>query len=193
MSLQIITYPHSTLRHKSVPLKRVDAKLRGMISEMLELMYEAKGVGLAANQVNIPLRFFVCNPTGTKGEDEFVFINPVISKPKGTAEAEEGCLSMPGLYEPVKRPEAVHVEAYDLSGNQIALDLNGFFARVVQHETDHLDGVLFIDRLSETAIVDAEDSLEELRLDFQNQQASGVVPPDEVLSEHRRQLEARYG
>jgi peptide deformylase len=193
VSLQIITYPHSTLRHKSVPVKRVDAELRGMIAEMIDLMYDAKGVGLAANQVNIPLRFFVCNPTGTKGEDEFVFINPIISKPKGNAEGEEGCLSIPGLYEPVRRPEAVHVEAYDLAGNEISLDLDGFFSRVVQHETDHLDGVLFIDRLSDTAKIDVEDKLYEFVLDFQNQRTSGTMPDENAQAEHRRQLEVRYG
>jgi len=190
--LKIITYPHSTLRHKSSPVKRVDAELRGMIAEMMDLMYEAKGVGLAANQVNIPLRFFVCNPTGTKGDDEFVFINPVISKQKGTAEGEEGCLSMPGLHEMVRRPDSIHVQAYDLSGKEISLDLDGFFSRVVQHETDHLDGVLFIDRLTDAVRISLEEDLEELSLDFQNQRTCGNIPDDDGLAEHRREMEKRY-
>ena len=193
MPLQIIHYPHSTLREKSLPVKRVDAELREMIAEMIELMYEARGVGLAANQVNIPLRFFVCNPTGDRSETEYVFINPIISKPKGNAEAEEGCLSMPGLHENVRRPAAIHVEAYDLSGNAISMDLDGFFARVVQHETDHLDGVLFVDRLSETARADVDGQLYELELDFNSQRTSGNIPDEPTIEEHRRQLQERYG
>ena len=191
--LQIINYPHSTLRHKSVPVKKVDAELRDMIGEMFGLMYEAKGVGLAANQVGIPLRFFVCNPTGKKGEEEFIFINPVISKPKGNAVGEEGCLSIPGVYEDVRRPESIHVEAYDLSGNAISMDLDGFFSRIVQHETDHLDGVLFIDRLSETTRADVDGQLYEFELDFQNQVTSGSIPNDEELAQHRLEMEKRYG
>ena len=191
--LQIIHYPHSTLRHKSVPVRKVDAELRGMIAEMVELMYEAKGVGLAANQVNIPLRFFVCNPTASRDDEEFVFINPVISKPKGNAAGEEGCLSIPGLYEEVRRPDSIHVEAYDLSGNAISMDLDGFFSRVVQHETDHLDGVLFIDRLSETARADMDGKLYEFELDFKNRLESGNSPSEDEVAKHRLELEKRYG
>src|SRR3954470_20662973 len=145
--LKIIQYPHPTLRHVSKPLKRVDAELRDIIKRMFELMYEAKGVGLAANQVDLPYRFFVANPTGDpeKKEEEVVFINPVLSKQKGSAEAEEGCLSPPGLYADVMRAEKVTVDAYDLSGTPVHIAATGFLARVVQHETDHLDGRLFID------------------------------------------------
>ncbi|MCA9215977.1 MAG: peptide deformylase [Planctomycetales bacterium] len=193
VSLQIIHYPHSTLRFKSVPVMRVDAELKNMAAEMLELMYEAEGVGLAANQVNIPLRFFVCNPTGQKGEPDFVFINPIISKPKGNAVRQEGCLSIPGLYEDVRRPDSIHVEAYDLSGNEINMDLKGFFSRVVQHETDHLDGVLFIDRLSETARADVDGDLCEFELAHDSAITSGNIPSEAELEKHRLELTQRYG
>ena len=121
-----------------------------MIAEMFELMYKHKGVGLAANQVALPYRLFVMNPEGdpTKPELERVFINPVLTKPKGQAEAEEGCLSIPSLYADVVRPERIIVSAYDLEGNEIEEELSGFPARIVQHETDHLDGVLYVDRLA---------------------------------------------
>ena len=94
------------MRHVSKPLKRVDAELREMIAQMFELMYEAKGVGLAANQVDLPYRFFIVNLQSDPAKaEEQVFINPVLSPAKGSAEAEEGCLSLPGLYAQVKRSE----------------------------------------------------------------------------------------
>ena len=128
-----------------------------IVAEMFDLMYAAKGVGLAANQVDLPYRLFVinldCDPGAT--EKEFVFINPVLRSHKGIAEAEEGCLSLPGLYGDVRRPEHVVLNAYNLPGQEVTLELDGLFARAVQHEVDHLDGVLFIDRLSPTALADA--------------------------------------
>src|SRR5688500_7945225 len=105
-SLKVITYPHPGLRRPAKAIKRVDAALREIVREMFELMYEHKGIGLAANQVDLPLRLFVLNLEGKKGEgEEMVFINPVISRHKGSAEAEEGCLSLPGVYGNVIRPK----------------------------------------------------------------------------------------
>ncbi len=99
MPLEIIQYPHPTLRHPSRPLKKIDAQVRAWVAEMFELMYKHKGIGLAANQVDLPYRLFVVNETGDrKTGKELVFVNPVLTRPKGQAEAEEGCLSLPGLY-----------------------------------------------------------------------------------------------
>ena len=138
--MEIITHPHPTLKHQSKPILRINAELKAIVAEMFELMYEAKGVGLAANQVNLPLRVFVANPSGSRGEgEEFVFINPVISKGTGNEVADEGCLSLPGVYGPVNRSKSIHVEAFSIDGEAISLDLEDFMARVVQHETDHLD------------------------------------------------------
>ena len=146
--LQLIQYPHPTLRFASKPLARVDDQLRGMIDLMFQIMYEHRGVGLAANQVNLPLRLFVANPSGEKDSgQELVFLNPVIQKATGTIEAEEGCLSLPGLNGVVKRNKAVQVNAYSMDGKEINLKVEGFLARIIQHEVDHLDGFLFIDRL----------------------------------------------
>src|SRR4051812_11610093 len=99
MALKIINYPHPTLRHVSKPLKRVDAELRRIVRAMFDALYEAKGIGLAANQVDLPYRLFIVNPKSDPNEpqEERVFINPVLSSRKGLAEAEEGCLSLPGL------------------------------------------------------------------------------------------------
>ena len=150
MPLQVVQYPHPALRHVSKPLKKIDAELRDIVREMFELMYKHNGVGLAANQVNLPYRVFVVNlESDPKKGAELAFINPVISRRKGLDEAEEGCLSLPGLYGYVKRPAEVVVDAFSLEGQPIHLELEGLL-RVVQHETDHLDGRLFIDRLNAT-------------------------------------------
>jgi peptide deformylase len=189
--LKIIQYPHPTLRHVSKPLKRVDADLRNIIKRMFELMYEAKGVGLAANQVDLPYRFFVANPTGdaTKSDEEMVFINPVLSKQKGSAEAEEGCLSLPGLYADVMRADKVTIDAYDLSGNPVHLELNGFLARVVQHETDHLDGRLFIDRLPTGKQLEVRDVVQEFEIQFTSQRERGEMPSEAETKQRIEELE----
>lgn len=191
MSLRIVQYPHPTLRHVSKPLKRVDAELRKIVAEMLELMYEHEGVGLAGNQVDLPYRLFVTNPQGDREvkDAEHVFINPVIRGGKGQAEAEEGCLSIPGVYAPVTRKETIRVQAYDLAGNEFDAELDGLFARVVQHETDHLDGVLFIDRLSPAAAAEVKDALAEFELDFQSKRSTGELPADDQVAARLAELE----
>ncbi len=189
--LRIINYPHPTLRRTAKPLRRVDSELRGMVEEMFGLMYEQKGVGLAANQVNLPYRLFIVNESGeaAKKDQEFVFINPVLSKPKGTDEDEEGCLSLPGLYAPVRRPERVTINAYDLQGNLITIDASGRFARILQHETDHLDGKLFIDRLSSTQRIEARDRIEEFEIEYNQMRSRGEIPDDTQIAAQMTELE----
>ena len=191
MALEIIHYPHPTLRHVSKPLKRVDAELRAMIAEMFELMYKHEGVGLAANQVDLPYRLFVANPSGDPAdkEAECVFINPVIVKGSGQEEHEEGCLSIPGVYGPVTRKERITVQAYNLAGEEIAGELDGLFARIVQHETDHLDGQLFIDRLTPTQLADLSGQLEEFEIDFASKRNVGEMPSDDEIAARIQRLE----
>ncbi len=191
MSLEVIHYPHPTLRHVSKPLKRVDRELRDMIAQMFDLMYEHEGVGLAANQVDLPYRLFIANPTGDPKEKdaEHVFINPVILGGKGQVEGEEGCLSIPGLVAQVTRKETVQVEAYNLAGELFSGELNGLFARIVQHETDHLDGVLFIDRLSPAQLADLREDLEEFEIDFQSKRDVGEMATEEQIVAHIAELE----
>jgi len=182
MELSIIRYPHPTLRFKSKPLRRVDSELLEIAARMLELMYEAEGVGLAANQVNLPLRMFVANASGKQGEgEELVLINPELQTPKGTEIAQEGCLSLPGLYGNVKRPKSIQLSAYDVQGNAIECEVDGFLGRVLQHENDHLDGVLFIDRLSDESLREVRDSLDELETDFESKQAAGSIESNDRL------------
>jgi peptide deformylase len=191
--LQIIAYPHPTLRHKSKPLRRVDDELRKIIAEMFELMYQADGIGLAANQVDLPLQLFVVNTSGKKGGgEELVFINPVLSKHKGNEAADEGCLSLPGIHEQVIRPKQVDINAYDLSGNEINATLDGLMARVVQHEFDHLHGVLFIDRISDSSKVNIAELLEEFEIDFDSHRRAGQIPSDEQIAARLKEIEATY-
>lgn len=191
--LRIIHYPHPTLRQRAEPVRRVDAELRKIVAEMFELMYAQNGVGLAANQVDLPIRMFVVNTAGNPDEgEELVFINPVISRPKGTCEHQEGCLSLPGLYADVTRPEVVHVQAYTPSGNEIDTDLDGFLSRVVQHELDHLDGILFFDRLSEPARLGLEPTLEEFQLVYQQKRNSLEIPDDATIEKQWSEWKDRY-
>ncbi len=150
--MQIVNIPHPALRHVSKPLRRVDKALRKIVAEMFELMYQHHGVGLAANQVDLPFQLFVVNEAGESGAgEECVLINPVLQSPKGRDEAEEGCLSIPDVYGNVVRPAQVHLLAYDLGGNRIDRVVDGRLARIIQHEYDHLQGVLFPDRMTESA------------------------------------------
>jgi peptide deformylase len=191
--LRIVTYPYPTLTRPSKPLRRVDAELHTVVRQMFDLMYEKdhRGIGLAANQVDLPYRLFVINLTCDPAlrDQEFVFINPVLSQPKGSAEEEEGCLSLPGLYAQVRRPERITVNAYNLAGQEVTMGLEGLFARVVQHETDHLDGVLFIDRLSPTAHLAVREALAEFEADFQSRRTRGEIPSDEQILGRLAELE----
>jgi peptide deformylase len=188
--LTIVQYPHPALRHTSKLLKRVDWELRHMMARMFELMYEAKGVGLAANQVDLPYRFFIVNveSDAAKGEEQ-VFINPVLSRPKGSIEAEEGCLSLPGLYAQVMRPERITIDAYNLAGEPVHLEADGLLARVLQHETDHINGKLFIDRLGMAAELEVRDVVREFEIQFASQQERGEAPGDAEILRRLEELE----
>ncbi|MGD0517669.1 MAG: peptide deformylase [Thermoguttaceae bacterium] len=189
--MRIINYPHPALRHKSKPLRRIDADFKNIVREMFDLMYKHKGLGLAANQVELPYRFFIMNLEGDPAKaEEFVFINPVISRRHGTAEGEEGCLSFPEIYAPVKRSEKIVISAYNLKGEEVNYDLNGLFARAVQHEYDHLDGILFIDRLSEAASMAIKDALSDLESEFQGQRHRGAIPNDHQIAIRLAELES---
>ena len=154
-----------------------------MVRQMFELMYQSNGIGLAANQVDLPYRLFIMNVSGDPQQHdvEQVFINPEITARKGMEEAEEGCLSLPSIYADVKRPERITVRAYGLDGSEIGFDLAGLPARAVQHEVNHLDGILFIDRLSPTSRMTIKEAIEELELEFAGYRERGEVPTDQDI------------
>lgn len=190
--VRIVKYPHPALRHKSKPLRRVDAELRQIIREMFDLMYERNGIGLAANQVELPYRLFVLNLQSDPAarDQELVFINPVISQRSGTVEKEEGCLSFPELYAPVKRSEKITITAYNLAGEEVTYEAGGLLARAAQHEYDHLDGVLFIDRLSPGGLLAVKEALAELEMEFDGDRERGVIGDDRQIAVRLRELES---
>jgi len=189
--MQIVHYPHPSLRWKSRPIQSVSEELRRAVREMFEIMYEAKGIGLAANQVALPFRFFIINVSGDPdlADEELVFLNPELSNQSGLVEGEEGCLSVPQLYGQVKRFETITVEAYDLDGQGFAMDLDELPARVIQHETDHLDGVMFFDRMNETDLQAIEPQIDEFVTVFRHDQSTGERPSDDALTEQLKILE----
>lgn len=140
-------HPDPRLKEKAQPVLKVDAELKQLTQDMLALMRERKGCGLAAPQIGVALRLFVTNVTGS----ERVFLNPVLSELQGGAVQPEGCLSLPEVVSWVRRPERLRVRAWSLDGAEIDERLTGFAARCVQHETDHLDGVLMTERAIRTA------------------------------------------
>ncbi|MEZ6120989.1 MAG: peptide deformylase [Pirellulaceae bacterium] len=191
--MKIVHYPHPTLRYNSATVRQVDAELKKICAEMFDLMYEANGIGLAANQVDLPLRLFVCNVAGKPDEgEEFVFINPVVSRPKGNEEKEEGCLSLPGVYGAVRRPETITFQAYTLDGQEFKQELSGMFARVVQHELDHLNGVLFTDRMTETGKLAVRPELDEFEYDYELRLRNGELPDDDAVVQRLKEIEAKY-
>ena len=146
--LQIVYYPSPVLRQKAQDLPQIDDVVRQVARRMIELMHEAEGVGLAAPQVGLSWRLFVVNPTGDAGDDR-VFINPVLTEPSEEVDArEEGCLSIPDVRGQIRRPRRITIEALDEQGQRVTLTSDELPARIWQHETDHLDGVLIIDRMS---------------------------------------------
>jgi len=148
--LPILIAPDPKLRQKSMPVDVVDDALRSLMDNMLETMYAAPGIGLAAIQVGVPKRVIVMDLAGEdqKPEPRF-FINPEIIKPSTkTMPYEEGCLSVPDFYEDVERPISCHVRYLDYHGKEQVLDAEGLLAVCIQHEMDHLEGILFIDHIS---------------------------------------------
>lgn len=147
---EILTAPDPRLRQKSAPVDRVDDSLRALMDDMLETMYKAPGIGLAAIQVGVPLRVIVMDLAG-EGEEKQprYFVNPEILDPSPDLSVyEEGCLSVPEFYEEVERPARCRVKYLDYDGKPQILEAEGLLATCIQHEMDHLEGVLFIDHLS---------------------------------------------
>jgi peptide deformylase len=192
--VKILRYPHPALRYKCKPIQRINQELRDITAEMFETMYASEGVGLAANQVGLPLQMFVVNATGDKEkkEEEYVFINPVILKKNGNATDNEGCLSFPEIHADVVRSETIDVEAVSLTGEVHRFQWNGRPARIVQHEFDHLLGIGFTDRLSAAASAAVSESLDVLQSVFDSERRVGAVPDDETIFRELKVWEQKF-
>lgn len=160
--LKIIVYPDPRLLQKSKPVEVFDESLKALASRMFELMREHRGVGLAAPQVGINIRLFVMNPTG-KPEDDRVYVNPILSDPADDEEGEEGCLSLPGINARILRSLTLKMKAQDLEGRTFEQLESGYVARIWQHETDHLNGTLILDRMGPAARMGCRKTLKELQ------------------------------
>lgn len=152
MKLSIVEYPDKRLKEKSLPVEKFDTELHNLLDAMYDIMIESNGIGLAAIQVGQPKRVLILNIPDEDGEQPkenlLEIINPVITSKEGIATYQEGCLSVPGFYEEIERYETLNLNYQDRDGNTKTLDADGLLCIAIQHEMDHLEGVLFIDKLS---------------------------------------------
>src|SRR5882724_10475417 len=193
--MQIVKYPHPALRHKSRALPLIDKEVRLIAGRMLELMYEAHGLGLAANQIAWPFQLLVMNSAGDPEvkEQERVLINPVILERKGSQDGDEGCLSFPELFQKVRRAKMVVVQAYNLEGQGIELTASDLAARLLQHEIDHLQGILFIDNMGTIARMASRGYLRTFERDYKKAQERGDIPRDDEIIRKLKEMEDGFG
>ncbi|QDU69620.1 peptide deformylase [Engelhardtia mirabilis] len=182
LEFDLTLYPEPVLRKRAEAVTDFDAGLKAIVEAMFRCMATAGGVGLAAPQVGLKRRILVANATGEPGDD-LILVNPTILERTGsTTVYEEGCLSFPGIYAEVERPDRCKVRAQDLEGNEFEAEFEGFPSRIVQHEYDHLEGVLLVDRMSPADKTRHRAALEELVCEFKHRRAqataakSGVAP-----------------
>ena len=163
--MELVKYPDPRLNRPTVEVVDFNDELASNAQEMLELMYSCKGIGLAGPQAGLDRSIVVLNPSG-KQEDELVLVNPKIVDSSGECKFEEGCLSFPGIFTKIVRPEQVTCNARLLDGREISFECNGLVARIVQHELDHLDGVLLVDRMSSVQRKAHQRDLRRLRKEY---------------------------
>ena len=178
--MKIVNYPHPALRAKCKPVANIDRDVRLAAGGMLELMYAREGLGLAAPQVTLDFRMIVLNFEGEpdRKDMEVVAINPVILESKGVEKDREGCLSFPGLYQDIRRAKAVKVQYYDLDGNAKTMQCSELAARIWQHEIDHLNGVLFIDKMGPLQRFGSRNDISTLMVEFDDDRKRGLLPAD---------------
>ena len=191
---KIVLYPHPALRHPAKPLSAIDAEVRRYAGRMLELMYENKGLGLAAPQVALPVQLLVMNFEGdpARKDLEYVAVNPVVTDRKGTQEGDEGCLSFPDLYQKVRRAKTATVRYYDLSGNLCEMTCHDLPARLWQHEVDHLHGRLFIDVMGPFGRMASKSALKAVETEYRSAQKKGEVESDDELRRQLKELEKNF-
>jgi len=162
---RIVRYPDPRLRRKCEPVEVFDESLAALVQRMLDLMKQGNGIGLAGPQVGVCRRLFVCNPTGEPGDDH-VYVNPELSDLIGRVEVQEGCLSLPEVEVTMRRARRCRMRAFDVAGQPIEAETEDLLARIWQHETDHLDGGLIIDRMNGTDKIANKKVLAQLEADY---------------------------
>lgn len=191
--LEIVLYPDPRLRAKNKRVATFDDNLKNLADEMFDVMYKTDGIGLSAPQVGINVQLMVFNPVGERGEgEEIILVNPkVIKYSKKVAPYTEGCLSFPGINADVVRPEIVKVDAQDITGANFTLSLSRLPSRVFQHEFDHLEGILFFDRMSAEVVESIRTELMELEQKYEDR--TGLTRPESVETRKRWKAAAGFG
>ncbi|PIA40589.1 hypothetical protein AQUCO_02500354v1 [Aquilegia coerulea] len=191
--LKIIEYPDPILRAPNKRIGTFDENLKKLVHEMFDIMYKTDGIGLSAPQVGMNVRLMVFNSAGERGiGEEIVLINPKIYKYSSKKVLfDEGCLSFPGIYADVERPESVKVDAQDITGAKFTANLSGLSARVFQHEFDHLQGTLFFDRMTEEVLDSIRAELEALEKKYEDMTES--PSPEKIESRVRNRMAAGFG
>lgn len=170
LHFDLTLYPEPILRKPADPVAAFDDELKRIVDAMFERMFESRGVGLAAPQVGLKKRILVVNHSGDR-QDDLVLVNPTITARGGTDTTyDEGCLSFPGIYAEIRRPDRCTVTAFDVQGNKIEKEYDGFVSRIIQHEYDHLEGILLVDRMSPADKQKNRSALEDLVARYQHQQ-----------------------
>jgi peptide deformylase len=177
-SFDIRLFGDPVLRQRAAEVTDIDGKLAKLAEDMLETMYAEPGMGLAAPQVGVQRRFFVYDV----GDGPRAMVNPVITESRGEWSYEEGCLSVPGLYWEIIRPKEIHITGYDLEGGEVSIEADEVLARMFQHELDHLDGVMLVDRLDADTRKQAMRTLREQFLGLapagSGRRGGGGTPPE---------------
>ncbi|KAB5521078.1 hypothetical protein DKX38_025397 [Salix brachista] len=191
--LKIVEYPDPILRAKNKRIDTFDDNLKKLVDEMFDVMYKTDGIGLSAPQVGINVQLMVFNPADEHGEgDEIVLVNPRVNKySKKTVLFNEGCLSFPGIYADVKRPESVKIDARDINGARFTVNLSGLPARVFQHEFDHLEGILFFDRMTEEVLDSIREGLQALEKKYEDK--TGFPSPERIETRRSKKVAAGFG
>ena len=171
-ALRLTKYPDPVLARGAAPVEALDPRLTGVVARMFEILRAARGVGLAAPQVGLPIRLFVADPPGQTGQGEAVYINPEIVDRQGQLMQEEGCLSCPGINCRIKRSAVVTLRATGLDGRTFEKTGEDLLARIFQHEVDHLNGTLILDRMSAVARLSNRRTIRDLEADYADRSAT---------------------
>ncbi|KAA0053657.1 peptide deformylase 1B [Cucumis melo var. makuwa] len=190
--LKIVEYPDPILRAKNKRIDSFDDNLKKLVQEMFDVMYKTDGIGLSAPQVGVNVQLMVFNPVGERGEgEEIVLVNPKVYRySKKTVPFNEGCLSFPMIYADVERPESIKIDARDIRGTRFMVNLSGLSARVFQHEFDHLQGILFFDRMTDEVLETIRPQLQALEKKYEDRTG---LPSPERIENFRRKVAAGFG
>jgi peptide deformylase len=190
--LKVLKYPDPKLRLKNKRIVTFDDDLKKLVDEMFDVMYKTDGIGLSAPQVGVNVQLMVFNPVGERGEgEEIVLVNPKVSKySKKRTLFNEACLSFPGIYGDVKRPESVKVDAHDVKGTWFSVSLSGLPARIFQHEFDHLQGILFFERMAGEVLDSCRGQLQVLEMKYE--EMTGLPSPEKIESRSRRDVASAF-